>query len=344
MRSLSVAPLTAPFDQLRSLLLRALGATFSRWITDRERRVNLVAIVGMCVSLSLTLGAPLWLLALGPVLFGAAHLAADLRYLVVQQGLHRSARHWALIGAPLVVGALTSLGSRALALSAVGAVLVAKRASWPRFVTALLASLALFAAFLWQQRAAELVVAHAHNFIAVLLWLAWRPRARLGHWLVASVFVAFNLALLSGALDSVITILHGFARGPDGLTLGGQMMTLAPFPEHIDGSRRMVLSFAFSQSVHYALWLRAIPEMARPSKTPRSFRQSVRALEGEAPVLVVTLSVLACVALALWASVDLLRARAGYLRFVVFHGYLEIAVAMLLFVEARRPVSREVAT
>lgn len=341
MRSLSVAPLTAPLDALRSLALRAFAGTFSRWITDRERRVNVVAVLGMIVSLTLTLGAPLWLLALGPVVFGAAHLASDLRYLVVQPALHRRWQAWLCIATPLALGALTSMGSRALALAAVGGVLAAKRSSWWRFGLAISASIALCLAFFSWQRAAELVVAHAHNFIAVLLWLAWRPRARRGHWLVALVFVAINAALLSGALDAVIAAVHGFSRGPEGLTLGGQMMTLAPFPEHIDRSRRMVLSFAFSQSVHYALWLRAIPEMARRSKTPRSFRQSVRSLEAESSPLVVTLTVLACVALALWACFDLLRAREGYLRFVLFHGYLEIAVALMLFVEGRRPSSSE---
>jgi hypothetical protein len=341
MRAPSVETLFAPLDAVRSLALRSLGPSFARWLTDRERRVNAVALVGMSLSLALTVIAPLWLLALGPVLLGAAHLASDARYLVLWQGLHRRWSAWALLGAPLLAGALTPLGSRAFALSSVGAVLLAAPKNRWRFAVSMSTALAVCAAFFALPRAAELVVAHAHNFIAVLLWLAWRPRAGRGHWLVASAFVAGNVALLSGALDPVIAQLAGLSRGPEGLTLGGQMMALAPFPTRIDLSRRMVLSFAFSQSVHYALWLRAIPEVARRSKTTRSFRQSARALEADAGRVAVWVIAAACVGLALWASMDLLAAREGYLRFALFHGYLEISVALWLFCEGRRPLAVE---
>ncbi len=322
--------------------MRALGRSsprLARSIADRELRVNTVAVAGVLVSLALTIVAPLWLLALGPVLLGGAHLFADVRYLVVREGLHRRRLAWALVAAPLAIGALTSLGSKAFVLSVAGGALVAKGAHRGRKALSLALAAGLTALVYAAPIASELVLAHAHNFIAVLLWLAWRPRAQRGHWLVLALFVAGNVALLSGALDPLVAWASGLSRGPDELPLGLHMNALAPWPERIDLSRRAVLAFAFSQSVHYGIWLRAIPEVARRSPTPRTFRQSVRGMSSELGPRgswLVLAAILACLGLALWSTVDLLAARTGYLRFALFHGYLELAVVAWLLAEPKR--------
>jgi hypothetical protein len=339
---LSLERLVAPLDVARSALLRALGPSFARWLIDRERRANTFAATGTVTALALTLVAPLWLLALGPVLLGAAHLVADLRYLVLEPRLHRRRIACIAIGAPLMIGALTPFGPRAMALSIVGGALIARDARGlcaPRRLFATTLALGALAACWLAPRATEILIAHAHNFIAVLLWLVLWPRRGSGRWWVLAMFVAANAALVSGALDPLVHALSGFSRGPSALPLGAHMNALAPFPSHIEWSRRLVLSFAFSQSVHYALWLRVIPELARRSSTPRSFRQSVRGLESSLGPRLSLAVALGCVGLALWSSWDLVGAREGYLRFALFHGYLEIAVALLLFVE-RRSLSR----
>ncbi|MBL8684902.1 MAG: hypothetical protein JNK05_37345 [Myxococcales bacterium] len=331
--------IAAPLDALRGSILRALGRrspSLARVISDRERRVNAMVIGGLFASLALTIAAPLWLLALGPVLLGGAHLASDVRYLVVREGLHRRALAWVLVAAPLAIGALTSFGSRAFVLSIVGGALVARADHAARKAAVTLVALALAAVVFALPRQSELAIAHAHNFIAVLLWLAWRPRKQRAHWVALALFVAANVALVTGALDPAVRWASGLARGPSALPIGLHMNALAPWPEHIDLSRRVVLAFAFSQSVHYAMWLRAIPEVARRSPTPRTFRQSVRAMSSELGPRgswVVLVAVAACVGLALWAAVDLVSAREGYLRFALFHGYLELAVVAWLVAE-----------
>ncbi|MEI8259034.1 MAG: hypothetical protein WCJ30_25475, partial [Deltaproteobacteria bacterium] len=87
----------------------------------------------------------------------------------------------------------------------------------------------------------------------------------------------------------------------------------------------------------YAVWLRAIPDEARPGATPRSFRKSARALVADTGPWLAVGAVLAAIGLAAWATRDLAAARAGYLRFAVFHGHLEVAVLGLLWAERRRP-------
>lgn len=331
MNAPSIAGWMAPLDLARSALLRRAGPWLGRWITDRERRINGVAALSMLVTLALTVLAPRWLLALGPVLLGAAHLVSDVRYLAVRPGLHRRAWAWALIGVPLAVGAFSSLGSQAFVWALPGAALLAHRwRSWRSWL-AMGVALLLCLCFARAPRTSELVIAHGHNGVAVLLWLLWRPRVGGGHWAVLALFVVCNALLLSGALDEWVQ----WSRGPASLLVGTQMNTLAPLPEHIELSRRLVLSFAFSQSVHYALWLRAIPETARRSKTPRSFRQSVRGLERDLGRWGVLVSVAVCAAIALWAALDLRGAREGYLRLALFHGYFELAVLCWLFAAGR---------
>lgn len=327
----SIAGWMAPLDAMRSSLLRRAGPRIGRWLTDREHRINGTAALSMLATLALTVLAPRWLLALGPVLLGAPHLVSDLRYLAARPGLHRRAWAWALIGAPLALGALSSLGSQAFVWALPGAVLLAHR--WERWRSwcAMGAALLLCLCFARAQRASELAIAHGHNLVAVLLWLRWRPRVGRGHLAVLALFIACNALLLSGALDEWVR----WASGPDAVLVGAQMNTLAPLPAQLELSRRLVLSFAFSQSVHYALWLRAIPETARRSKTPRSFRQSVRGLERDLGRWGVLASVALSVAIALWAALDLRGAREGYLRLALFHGYFELAALLWLFASGR---------
>jgi hypothetical protein len=107
-----------------------------------------------------------------------------------------------------------------------------------------------------------------------------------------------------------------------------------------DGSAwtgRLVLAFAFAQSVHYSIWLRLIPDEDRDRPTPRTFAASFRALRTDfgAPLLVG--AILAALAVAGWSVFALIHARTGYLRAALFHGYLEYAAVALALLEQRRP-------
>jgi hypothetical protein len=141
---------------------------------------------------------PTWMLALGPIVLGVPHIAADLRYLVARPGLH--ARGWSSVAVlgPLAAGALSGRLYYGLLATAV-AVLVSRVA-----VVAQAAGVALaggLAALSWRYQGwSELVFAHAHNLVAVLLWWAWRPRTGRGHLVPLGLFAIGSVALLSGAL------------------------------------------------------------------------------------------------------------------------------------------------
>ena len=96
----------APLDRLRVRLLRALMPWSSVLAGRREARVAVFGVAVVAIALGLSLLAPLWVLALGPIVLGVPHLLADLRYCVVRPGWHREPALWLLAGAPLLAMAL----------------------------------------------------------------------------------------------------------------------------------------------------------------------------------------------------------------------------------------------
>ncbi len=322
-----VLALLAPLDRVRGRLLRALGGLVRPLVTDRALRVAVAGSAAVAVSLSLTLAAPLWLLALGPLVLGVPHLLADVRYLVVRPGHHRRrALRWA-VGLPLLVAALGG-GLLAGLTAAAGATLVAATSTRCRLLT--LAGVAvLFVLALSLGRQADLAFAHLHNVVALALWWLWRPRTG---WLAAAPVLLFVLASAALALGLGQDAL--FAGGPAGLGAEHHLLSLAPDAPHPWGLR-LVLLFAFAQSVHYAVWLRLVPDDDRPRATPRTFAASWRALAGDFGPWPLALTAALAIGLAVWATLDLAAARDGYFRMALFHGHLELAALALVVTEGR---------
>src|SRR5262245_43171265 len=78
-----------PLDVVRRAMFRfALGVpSLKSFVTSRDRRVALIATAHALVALVLTILMPTVLIVLGPILLGVAHVAADVRYLVLRRKL-----------------------------------------------------------------------------------------------------------------------------------------------------------------------------------------------------------------------------------------------------------------
>ncbi|HHH29624.1 MAG TPA: hypothetical protein ENK57_14935 [Polyangiaceae bacterium] len=330
-----------PADALRTwtyrALRRALGPWLGRWMREREQRVALLGALGIGTALALAVGAPLWLLALGPIVLGVPHVLSDLRYLWVQQGLHRQRLVWLLVVPLLVAGTVTAEVSWGLAAAALGLFAVPSTSS-RRLAGLVLLGPLLTVSILWPNPT-NLAFAHLHNLIAVgLWWLLW-PRRERWHYVVLGLLVAASVALAIGAFDHLVVSAHATVAGPaSGRPFGYYAYTLAPFAEPVLATRLVVL-FAFTQSMHYLIWLRLIPEHARARRSPRPFVSTYRALRRELGSVVLGLAALGALGVAIWAAVDLAAARDGYLRAAIGHGHLELAAAALLFARGRAPLS-----
>jgi hypothetical protein len=334
--STRLAPLAA-LDAIRLWCFKRLGPVVVPFVRDRDLRECAIGASAIVFTLALTLLAPLWLLALGPIAVGVPHLLADVRYLVARPGLHRRRSLMLLAGLPVLAAGLGA-GVHVGLLSGVIAALLARAPAMQRGITAALL-LCIAGAFASLGSLGAVIFAHAHNALAVLLWIAWRPRLSGKHWGVLALYAAVTVALLSGATDSIVLAWRSLDGAPAGLELGHHVGSLAlgatpPMTVHL------VLAFAFAQAMHYAVWLRLIPEADRPRSTPRTYRASYAALEsdfGRGPLL---LCAAACVGLAAWALFDLAAAHAGYLRFALFHGHLEVAALTILGLEGKLSWSR----
>ncbi|HVY39786.1 MAG TPA: hypothetical protein VHM31_17735 [Polyangia bacterium] len=356
-----------PLDELRRLALRALARTSpaGRALAARRHlRVPVLLSVHALAAFVAAVLAPSLLLAVAPLVLGVPHLAADVRHLLLRRASprgwllgsaafalallalrvvaeakpaaaslafeHAVAAAWVLAGALAgarlgAAGAGTDLASGGRRWSARG---------WNVVVAAvLLGAFAVAAPRLWQ-----LLLLHGHNLIAVVLWLLlFRRGWRLA--LVPVALIAGGAALLaSGALLDV-TIRHG-VLSVAGLHLFAAADWLAP---GLSDTRAIALAatFAFLQSVHYGIWLVAIPAGDRPGDGSRTWRAGLRSLARD--LTPAGLCAVAALAL-LVAGMGLLFAagtRRLFLSLGTFHGWLELAVLAFVLARGRLPLAAD---
>ncbi len=319
-----------PLDAARSAFLRASAPALTPFFADRERRVLWLGVASVLVAFMLTGLAPLWLLALGPVVLGVPHLLADVRYLVVKPGLHREVSLMLGLGVPLV--AVTAGAPPVFGVLSVFVAVASGPRSWRQLLAFAGATVLALVAWAFSDDF-RLAFVHGHNLVAIGLWFALRPRPSSHGWIPA-LALGGSALILVGGLDPVVTAMGGWDAPGTGSDFGEFVAT------HTSGldptlAARVVLSFCFLQSVHYAMWLRLIPDDARERRAPRTFRASWRALVQDfgLPALAVVAGL--AVGLAAWGAVELSAARNGYLHLATFHGYLELAIAARWFVKGR---------
>ena len=318
----------APLDELRSTLLRALGRYGRVFIASRDARVLLYASVSTSITLALTLLAPMWLLAFGPLVLGIPHLVADARYLIARPKLYR--RKWlaALVGAPLAATWIWPTAS--VALIGIVAVAIASVGAWQKRAVLFVAGASAVGAARHFGYSADVLLAHVHNFVALILW--WLVAKRSARHLIPLLLVAVGIAIIffTQAAEWTVATHHLHEFGATHIT--EFIQSLSPVSDPVWGLK-WALFFAFTQSTHYSVWLRLMPEDAREREGVRSFASTWRALIRDCGGWFVGIATALALGVLAYAFVDAHAARIAYLRFVFFHGYMEIAVLALFFVE-----------
>lgn len=339
-----------PLDRARTaLFVQASRVRLLRpFVLKKERRVPALLLGHALVALLLALVAPSLLLVAGPLLLGVPHLVSDVRQLVLRPALPPLTRPLFLGGSVLLLGArileelrVPGMTRTELALAgalALGGIFVARRGARPaRTFAATLVVLALAtAALVWPHRS-RLLLGHAHNVAALLLWAALYARhMRAAPWVVGAVLSVAGLLVLSPLAW------WGFQHGQQsafGLHSLAAADTLAPGVRDAQLALGIVASFAFLQSVHYAVWLHAIPQGASRGDGTLSFRMSWRALQRDfGPGALVAVAGLALL-VPLAGLIDPVGIKSLYLSLSSFHGYLELAAAALFFVRGKGPLA-----
>ena len=296
----------------------------------------MLAIVHLSAALLLTGIAPLWLLLVGPLILGVPHIVADIRYLLLRApgrpligallvplGLLTLLRVVVVLGGPHLPAAEIGLGGAALLAGAFAA-----PPGWRRLLVAGLA-LAFTLAGLSAPHLAAVALAHMHNLVGFALWMVWARRSVMGTsalWAIGAAYVGAIALLLLAPISFA-----GLAGSALGLEYPELADALAPglAPEL---AARVVLTFAFAQAVHYAVWLRLVPGTPPYSGGPvaPSFRRAFRDLRADLGRWGVVVAVALTALVPLWGLADPLGARETYLSVVLFHGWLELSVLMRL--------------
>ncbi len=334
----------SPLDRTRTaFFVRALRVQALRpWLVVKRRRVPALLLAHALVAAVLATLWPTLLLIVGPLLLGVPHVVADVRYLVVRPALAPRLRVTLLAGCGVLLlvrvlelaglAARVELACAAVWIAAVG-VAAARRPGTRSLIVAGAAALAMFAAMLWPNPT-RLVLAHAHNLVAIGIWAlafcgSWRRGLAVG-----AIILTIAVVLLVSPL-AWWGFRHGVPSG-FGLHAFAAADTLAPHVANVPLALGLVASFAFLQSVHYALWLHAIPQEATRGEGTLSFRMTYRGLLDDFGKPALALVALATALVLVAGCVAPLRTQATYLSLSAFHGYLELAVASLWFVTRKR--------
>jgi len=324
-----------PLDRARHALLRAMGPALAPLWRDRGLRVTLLGLGSVGLALALAARFPLWLLAAGPMVLGVPHLVGDVRYLVARQGL--GARKAALTAVLVPVLGATVSGRLAVSFVAFVTLGLAARGSWGRRAAVMGAGLALTALSLAFPVPLAKVFGHGHHLVALALWVWWARGLGRGRWAVLALVAGGVAALLGGVLDGfLLRDLRPPGAGLDAHTLADSLAFVSPWHDAL-GALRQLACFAFLQAVHYAVWLRLVPEEDRARAAPRPFVSSWRALVADLGAPIVLGAAALTAALALAALVALASARDAYLRLALGHGTLELGLVALAWME-RNPL------
>lgn len=339
----AIGLVAAPLDRLRLLVwgLSAKTAFGRACVRDRGLRLATLAVGHMGVAFLLALVLPLWLLLLGPLVLGAPHVVSDVRYLLLRPPVPLMRRGLLLILLPLlamtvgrVVAAMGGPFSVELEVVFGGLAMlggaVAARGSIRWRVLVGVGVIALTSVALTSAYTSLVVIAHAHNLVAFGLWLFFLKGEVSGRALtvVIGVYLLCSAILLSPLVDG-LALDH--ATGNIGaFNLVHMADTLAPGLS-LEVGLRWVLLFGFLQSMHYAIWLRLIPQRLDARRAPPTFRRSLTRLREDFGGRAFVLIALVCLAVPVFAvTTDAEATRHTYLLAAVSHGYIELAIIAAL--------------
>jgi hypothetical protein len=281
---------------------------------SREHRIAAIGFTSLGLALLLSLGFTTSLFLWAPLLLGVPHLAADIRYLLLDP--YRPTPLRMRDGAVAVLLAASFVwqaqmlapphGSPLLRAAAIGSI-----------------GIVCFVAHQFPVGSSYMLL-HGHNAIAIIFLIAMPHRRRqasfAAKWSLPFAIGVAALLMMTGVFDAALQI----AKVETVTQYVLPPSVVATWPPIV--STRIVALFVFMQSMHYTIWLRLIPEIVRPRAGMRSFDASLRALRQDVGSwAIVAIAVLSTLFIVL-GLVNTSMARDWYLRCAGFHAYLEIAI------------------
>ncbi len=335
------------------VLRRTLNVPFILKIySDRGKRVFVLSLLSMAISLMVSLIAPYIVIFIGPLIFGFPHLLAT--YLFLPRFFSKKInqlplllgftgdRH--LVGFCLIISAIykiffeniltnqikTFVPLVEIAVTSGAFFWLIKPAIFSRKTILGACEQATFAAMvlIFPFESMTFLILF-HNFQAFLFWgiVAKENKHLLYPTLSSVIFIAINAFIGLGFFDHFHNHISHILT-PSFFSLPYQVVPTTLNSLYLT---RVAIALAFGQGVHYFIWLKAIPDELRVEPVPLTLRKSLgRLLKNSGPIapIFMTAMMLALIAVACFSPE---RARTLYLCVASAHGFLELGVGFAIF-------------
>ncbi len=294
---------------------------------------------------------PLWVLLLGPILWGVPHLISSLRYSSLSFSANARKKLllfqfslWALVFCyriaadvlhlPIFLAEFPLLFETVCLLASFLFQFALYRNISPKMIVSSLAfSLLLVATFFYPIQTA-LTALIGHNYLPLI---AWYKSCQDRSDRIVFAISGFIYLLLSGLIyfgvSDLLYVLHA-PVGTIAFLNWDYSEVILPF---VSGEFdyqfwfHIVVLYAFSQAMHYFIWMKAIPENYQAQQFPPSFQWSFNRLSsdfGSASIHLILL--LSCLAVASWFFFEFQTARLVYFSIASYHGFMEISALPFL--------------
>jgi len=248
-------------------------------LVDPRRRLIALQLGALLAASLLALRLPLVSLWLGAALFGVPHVIAGVRAVAIRRRVSRVTLSAAALGGLVGIAQLAGAGDGALrAYVVLFAVAIAseKRSARraPLLTAAALAALGVTAAAaLASPQLAVLVLAHLHGLASLAYFAIVARRRRLPAWPLVIGATALGALAVSGALDGAMAATLYAPRGAARSIVAEAVGSALP---HASAAlfRRALFLYALGQSLHFAVWLKLLPEADRQATVPKPFRRA----------------------------------------------------------------------
>lgn len=282
---------TTQLDRIRQMFLRGalkysfLNSVFRHYVTRTSYGITFWTFLIFPIAIV----RPDFLLLFGPLVFGYPHIIASYRFLYAREAvsLKNKTRLFALFFVATVLTIFIyafrmqfdsipfGMWQQAIALMALTiAFFIGIIKSRIHYVAGVLVA----GASAWFAGYEPLIYMGAvlilHNWAAYIHWIfTCKTQTRRRVAVVSTfIFAALHAVVLSGAIDSLLP----YTRLEE-WNVQGTAWTVASWSENPLVWYRWLVLYTFGLSMHYFIWLRAIPEATNNNEAPLCFRATVDA-------------------------------------------------------------------
>jgi len=302
------------FFRSRTLRFTLQIETLRPLFYNRSLRLLFLFVLAATILLSLSLAFPLWVLLIGPLVYGVPHIFSSIRYfhyaLSNEKSLNASSnnsgnnskqRRFAFAFIFFILFAVFSYrlfitadyfgvstpqlsewkGSSFIELIATGVTFILGALIYRKSSSKILAGLFLLLPFvaIYLRFPIETIGAMVliHNFVAFAYWIIaakTSPERRVA-WFALGTTSILTVLIFLGVFDGA----YRFIEPAQVLNFANLSITdtgklIAPWSQQEKLWLHACVAFAFGQGLHYFVWLKAIPDQYHYHEAPTSFRQS----------------------------------------------------------------------